>query len=83
MSKVVPQFGTDMLLYGKTKIFLKIPAVNFIENLLAQKVKILLIFLKIFENFLKQLACTKKFDGKENPKKFFPLPTTEKSTKTF
>ena len=34
----MPQFGFDMILFGKTKIFMKIKAVQYIENLWNEKV---------------------------------------------
>lgn len=39
IAKAVPSFGSNLILFGKTKVFLKIEAVMSLESILAQKIE--------------------------------------------
>ena len=38
MAKTLPELGTDLLLYGKTKVFLRNKAINIIDKKFQEKV---------------------------------------------
>ena len=40
LEKYFPELGTDLVLYGKTKLFMRTPALNIIETRFNEKVKI-------------------------------------------